>query len=80
MESPSVLILFQNGVVMAFDAGGEQMAQYQGRAADVAAKLQGVDISQCECSFAVWMQSQTHVTPPEFLAKLATYLAPTNYQ
>lgn len=75
MANPSVLILFQNGMVAAFDADGEQMPQYQGRAADVAVKLQGVDISQCECSLAVYPVSQTFVTPSFFIEGLAEYVA-----
>jgi hypothetical protein len=31
--------VFQNGMVMAFDQFGQQMAEYQGRFEDVAAKI-----------------------------------------
>lgn len=65
-QPPMKLIRFQNGMVMAFDASGEQMAQCQGRYEDVRAGLLSLDLRECQFHTAIWGRSITLVSQDEF--------------
>ncbi len=41
-EYPVKIVIWQNGMVMAFDASGQQMPEWQGRYEDLKAKIDGL--------------------------------------
>ena len=66
LTEPSKLTLFVNGRVMAFDALGEQMPGYQGDRREVAAKLQGLDLSGCSFAFGFWGVGSAKISREKF--------------
>lgn len=68
MQSPNILILFQNGMVMAFDAIGNQMPEFQGSYNEVAPKLKETDLSQTQFQKGEWERSLKSISQAEFFA------------
>lgn len=64
--APKEIILFSNGMVMAFDVTGEQMPECQGTRSQAIQKLQGVNLSNCKFSFGVWGVSSQPITQAQF--------------
>jgi hypothetical protein len=64
--APCKVVLFRNGVVMVFDASGEQISALQGHYSEVAQKLKSVDLSQCQFELGEWLKGSFNVSQAEF--------------
>jgi hypothetical protein len=66
----STVCLWTNGMVAVFDEDGEQMLQYQGRASEVAERIQRDAGPDCDFLYGAWRGGQYKVSRSKW-AKLA---------
>ena len=67
MDTPASILWFDNGMVMAFDAEGEQLPAYQGEHKNAAKRLATLDLSQCTFEICHWRRQRRYtITREEF--------------